>query len=63
MSAGVLLSQTQAAALYYLTDNLLAYFIPGAGVLLFVVASLLLRLNMAKRSQPGQPHPLSLDIA
>ena len=47
MSVGVVLSQTQAMALYLVTGNPLAHFIPGAGVLLLVVAGLLLKFKMA----------------
>jgi hypothetical protein len=37
ITLGVALTQWQAVALYTLTDNILAYYIPGLGLLLVMV--------------------------
>jgi hypothetical protein len=45
---GAVLCQSQAAALYILTKNVSAYFLPGYGALLIVILGVFLRIQLAK---------------
>jgi hypothetical protein len=57
LAFGVVLSQIHAAALYFLTDNILAYYIPGFGLILILIANLAIKLGR-QRAASEQKNPM-----
>jgi hypothetical protein len=45
MAFGIVITQIHAAALYFLTENILAYYIPGFGLLLILIANLAIKFE------------------
>jgi hypothetical protein len=56
ISIGIALTQWQAIATYYLTENMLSHAIPGLGLLIIMLGITIFKL-LTLRSTPVQPFP------
>jgi len=59
LAFGVVISQMHAGALFFLTENILAYYIPGFGLLLILAANLAVRSG--RRRAPAHQISAALD--